>query len=109
MRARLGVGTAILPAIEGGGEEHAAVAVGLGDDSRQAVIREKRVKGTADTVGVVVSRLVGEAMPLGGLVNGVELEDEVALGVDDVAGGVARDGAALRANGARRRHIRDGR
>ncbi|KOM57282.1 hypothetical protein LR48_Vigan11g031400 [Vigna angularis] len=91
----VGVGIAVLPTTEGGGEELATTAFGHSDDSRQAAIREKRVKGTAYTVGVVVARLVGEGTPLGGLVDEVGLEDEAVLGADDVVGGVVEHNLCL--------------
>jgi len=80
----VGVGAAVLPPAEGGGEELALRAVGLGDDGGEAAIGEERVGGAADTDGVVVVGLVGEGAPLGGLVDGVRLEDEAALGAHRV-------------------------
>lgn len=85
----IGVGAAVLPAAEGGGEELAtAAAVGLGDDGREASVGEEGIGGPTDTVGVVVAGLVGEGAPLGGLVDGVGFEDEAALRAHRVAGGV---------------------
>lgn len=84
----VGVGAAVLPSAEGGGEEVALGAVGLRDDGGEAAVGEKRVGGPADADGVVVAGLVGEGPPLGGLVDGVGLEDEAALEADRVAGRV---------------------
>lgn len=75
----VGVGAAVLPPAEGGGEELPLGAVGLGDDGGEAAVGEERVGRAADTDGVVVAGLVGERPPLGGLVDGVRLQDEAAL------------------------------
>ncbi|KOM31862.1 hypothetical protein LR48_Vigan01g141800 [Vigna angularis] len=60
----------------------------------QGVIRE-RVKGTTDKIGIVVARLVGEGTPLGGVVDGVRLVDEVALEANDVVIGVVEHNLCL--------------
>jgi hypothetical protein len=80
----VGVGAAVLPPAEGGGEEIALRTVGLSDDGGEPAVREERVGGPADTDGVVVVGLVGEGTPLGGLVDGVRLQDEAALGAHRV-------------------------
>ena len=75
----VGVGAAVLPPAEGGGEELPLGAVGLGDDGGEAAVGEERVGRAANTDGIVVAGLVGERPPLGGLVDGVRLQDEAAL------------------------------
>jgi hypothetical protein len=80
----VGVGAAVLPPAEGGREEIALRTVGLSDDGGEPAVREERVGGPADTDGVVVVGLVGEGTPLGGLVDGVRLQDEAALGAHRV-------------------------
>jgi hypothetical protein len=80
----VGVGAAVLPPAEGGREEVALRAVGLGDDGGEPAVGEERVGGPADTDGVVVVGLVGEGTPLGGLVDGVRLQHEAALGAHRV-------------------------
>jgi hypothetical protein len=77
-------GAAVLPPAEGGGEEVALGAVGLGDDGGEAAVGEERVGGADDADGVVVVGLVGKGTPLGGLVDGVRLKDEAALGAHRV-------------------------
>ncbi|KAI6680986.1 hypothetical protein NL676_034867 [Syzygium grande] len=72
------VGAVALPLVEGGIEELAEGAVGLGDDSGEAAVGEEGVVEPADADGVVVVGLVGEGLPLGGLVNGVHLEHQAA-------------------------------
>ena len=86
------VGAAVLPATEGGGEELAATsaAVGLGDDGGEAAVGEEGVGGPADTIGIVVTGLVGEGTPLRGLVDRVGLQYEAALRAHRVAGRVVK-------------------
>lgn len=91
----VGVGAAILPAAEWGGEELAGGAVRPGDDGGEAAVSEKRVGGPANTHGVVVAGLVGEGSPLGGFVDGVRLQDKTALGADGVPRRVVEDDLRL--------------
>ncbi|KAK7285394.1 hypothetical protein RJT34_20164 [Clitoria ternatea] len=68
---KIGVGAAVLPAAEGGGEELDGDAVRLGDDGGESVVGEERVGRTADANKVVVAGLIGEGSPLKGFIYGV--------------------------------------
>ncbi|KAG2324104.1 hypothetical protein Bca52824_006832 [Brassica carinata] len=78
----------ILPSPEIIRQEIPGGAVGLGDDGGESAIGEERVGGTTNTVWIAVGGLVGEGTPLGGLVDGVRLQDQAALGAERVSGGV---------------------
>ncbi|KAG2267264.1 hypothetical protein Bca52824_061819 [Brassica carinata] len=77
----------ILPSPEIIRQEIPGGAVGLGDDGGESAIGEERVGGTTNTVWIAVGGLVGEGTPLGGLVDGVRLQDQAALGAERVSGG----------------------
>ena len=63
-------------------------AVGLRDDGGERAIGEERVRRAADTVRIGVGGLVREGAPLWGLVDGVRLQNQPALGAEGVPGGV---------------------
>ncbi|KAK7354021.1 hypothetical protein VNO80_19477 [Phaseolus coccineus] len=54
--------------------------LGLDDDSGELVIDKERVRRVTDYVGIVVTKPVGECALLGGLIDGVRLEDKATLG-----------------------------
>ncbi|GMN55374.1 hypothetical protein TIFTF001_024495 [Ficus carica] len=89
------IGAAILPPTERRRQELAGGAVGLGDHGGETSVGEERIRRTTDTDGVVVAGFVSEGPPLGGLVDGVRLEHEAALGADGVPRRVVEDDLRL--------------
>lgn len=99
----LRVSSKVLPASQRTRQELTRRSIRLRNDCTQSGVGQERVGRSADTDRVIVAGLVGKSSPLGGLVDGMSLQDQPALQAHRVAGRVVehhlRRSLALRAIG----------